>query len=84
MYNYYYVVLWCDYLFIFGKWFFLFLCYVWYIIYWLMVLFVNEEDYFDILYMYSFLLKYGFKNVGYLICYVFFYEVFREIFYYKM
>lgn len=45
---------------------------------------VNEEDYLDILYMYSLLSKHGSKNVGHLICYVLFHEAFREIFYYKM
>lgn len=64
--------------------FFLFLRHVWYIIHWFMVLLVNEEDYLDILYMYSLLSKHGSKNVGHLICYVLFHEAFREIFYYKM
>lgn len=45
---------------------------------------VNEEDYLDILYMYSLLSKHGSKNVGHLICYVLFHEAFRGIFYYKM
>lgn len=64
--------------------FFLFLRHVWYIIHWLMVLLVNEEDYLDIMYMYNLLSKQGSKNVGHLICYVLFHEAFREIFYYRM